>query len=358
MPWIARDSLAQGHCPAARCERPFEAIMKKSRTQRGRPPFGTLALLPLVGVAFVACGSRTGLWGTDYADLEVIADGGVRVDAGPDSSLLDASVPEVLPPIDAQPPGDASRVDCPDAASTLVYVVTSDNELYSFFPENGAFTFISSIACPAPPGESPFSMAVDRKGVAYVQFTDKRLYRVSTATGACVGTSFTPDQQGFGAFGMGYATNDVGPTEFLFVAGTRDQNQVTSPGLGRIDPATFVLTKIGDFVPDIARAELTGTGDGRLFAFYTKGLGNGPPSYIGEISTTTARIVAETPLPTVDQGNGWAFAFWGGDFYMFTAPGGGSDVTRYRPSDNSVTVVASLPTRIVGAGVSTCAPSQ
>jgi hypothetical protein len=151
----------------------------------------------------------------------------------------------------------------------------------------------------------------------------------------------------------------VGPTEALFVAGTRDTTQAASPGLGRIDPTTFQLTKVGDFVPDIARAELTGTGDGRLFAFYTKGITNGPPSFIGEIDTTTAAVVAETSLPTVDQGRGWAFAFWGGDFYMFTGPDvGGSDVTRYRPSDGSVNVVATLPTRIVGAGVSTCAPSQ
>ena len=30
----------------------------------------------------------------------------------------------------------------------------------------------------------------------------------------------------------------------------------------------------------------------------------------------------------------------------------------YRPADNTTTIVATLPTRIVGAGVSTCAPSQ
>jgi hypothetical protein len=328
--------------------------MKSSRKRDARAPFGRLAFLLLFAVA---CGSRTGLWGSEN-DIEVLPDGGIRVDAGRDSSVIDAAVADALPPIDAQPPRDASRLDCPDAEATLVYVVTAENELYSFFPTDGSFKFISNIACPAPPGDTPFSMAVDRRGVAHVQFTDKRLYRVSTATGACVGTSFQPDQQGFGQFGMGYATNDVGPTEFLFVAGTRDRAQVSSPGLARIDPNTFALTKIGAFVPDIARAELTGTGDGRLFAFYTKGINNGPPSFIGEINTTTARVVAETAFPTVDQGNGWAFAFWGGDFYMFTAPGGGSDVTRYRPSDGSVTVVATLPTRIVGAGVSTCAPAQ
>ena len=158
---------------------------------------------------------------------------------------------------------------------------------------------------------------------------------------------------------MGYATNAAGPTESLFVAGTSDSNNPTSPGLGRIDTTSFALTRVGAFVPNINRAELTGTGDGRLFAFYTKRLDNGPPSYIGEIDTGNARVVAETPFPTVDQGAGWAFAFWGGDFYMFTSPGGGgSDVTRWRPADNTVNNVGTLPSRVVGAGVSTCAPAQ
>lgn len=306
----------------------------------------------------MACGSRTGLFGEDDDGGELLPDGGIRPPNGRDASVTDGAIDfDVLPVIDAAP-RDANRLDCPDADSTLVYVVTSENELFSFFPTDGSFKFISNIACPAG-GDTPFSMAVDRKGVAYVLFTDEKIYRVSTATGACVATPFVPNQQGFNRFGMGFATNEVGPIETLFIAGTRDQGQFASPGLARIDPTTFALTKVGAFVPDIARAELTGTGDGRLFAFYTKGAGNGPPSFIGEINTTTARVVAETPFPTVDQGSGWAFAFWGGDFYMFTGPDqGGSDVTRFRPTDNSVTVVANLPSRIVGAGVSTCAPAQ
>ena len=317
-------------------------------------------ILTRVGFALliVACGSRTGLFGTEDDGFERLPDGGI-VPRG-DASIRDSSVPETLPPIDAQPPRDANRDDCPDAAATLIYVVTQENELFSFFPTDGSFKFISKIACPAGAGATPFSMAVDRRGVAQVLFTDQRLYRVSTATGACIGTSFQPGQQGFRNFGMGYATNDVGPTESLFVAGTADSPGTSSPGLGRIATTNFVLTRVGPFIPDIARAELTGTGDGRLFAFYTKNIGinSGSPSFIGEINTNTARVVAETAFPTVRLGNGWAFAFWGGDFYMFTAPGAGSDVTRYRPSNGSVNVVATLPTVIVGAGVSTCAPAQ
>lgn len=333
----------------------------KSPRKASRRRSAPLAVVTRAGFALliVACGSRTGLFGEDDDGIQYLPDGGI-VRPGQDAGFRDGDVPEVLPPIDAQP-RDANRIDCPDADATLIYVVTTDNELFSFFPPDGSFTFISKIACPtgAGSGATPFSMAVDRRGVAYVLFTDNLLYRVSTATGACIGTSYQPNQQNFTDFGMGYATNDVGPTESLFVAGTGDQGASSSPGLARIDTNTFQLTKVGNFVPDIKRAELTGTGDGRLFAFYTKGVNPGPPSFIGEINTNNARVVAETPFPTVDQGGGWAFAFWGGDFYMFTAPDNiGSDVTRYRPLDNSVSVVATLPTRVVGAGVSTCAPAQ
>jgi hypothetical protein len=59
----------------------------------------------------------------------------------------------------------------------------------------------------------------------------------------------------------------------------------------------------------------------------------------------------------VDIGSAWAFAFWGGDFWLFTAPGVASRVDRYRPSDGStVTMKSNVGFNIVGAGVSTCAP--
>ena len=83
-----------------------------------------------------------------------------------------------------------------------------------------------------------------------------------------------------------------------------------------------------------------------------------PGSFIGEIDKATARIVAETPLPMVDQGRAWAFANWGGDFYLFVAPttSTGSLVVRFRPDDSTVAPVSAWTSPIVGAGVSTCAP--
>lgn len=303
-----------------------------------------------------ACGSRTGLFGDDELGTFPVADGGPAADAGP---MTDAP-----PLLDVRPPTDVDRRDCPDAEALLVYTMTDEGDLQSFNPDTGQFRNIGRIACPVQSNtylgrpNTPFSMAVDRRGTAYVLFRDERLYRVSTATGACTNTSYVRRQSNFGLFGMGFATNSVGPTETLFIAGDDNQSsQLGASGLGRIDPTTFGLTPVGDFQPAIDQAELTGTGDGRLFAFYKKGNPpDSPPSYIGEIDTTTGQVIGERRFDTVDQGDGWAFAFWGGAFYMFHAPGGSTRITRWRPSDDSVTQVATTNLTIVGAGVSTCAP--
>jgi hypothetical protein len=308
----------------------------------------------------VACGSRTGLFIEDELAPPPGGDSG-RGDAG--RGGRDSGIEDALPPLDVRPPQDVDRTDCPDAQSTLVYTITSSYELQSFNPDTGQFRLIGRIACPAgeEPGSgapaTPFSMAVDRKGIAYVLFTDEHLYRVSTATGACIATSYVPQQSGFRLFGMGFATNSVGPTEALFVAGDDNQNNGGASGLARITPGTFNLGFVGDFSPTIDSAELSGTGDGRLYAFYKKGSAR-VPSYIGEIDPDTAQVLGERRFDEVDQGNGWAFAFWGGDFYMFHAPGGSTVVTRWRPADDSVKQVATTGLRIVGAGVSTCAPQQ
>ena len=73
-------------------------------------------------------------------------------------------VSDALPPIDVTVPVDAFN-DCPDAGATLIYVVSEQNELLSFYPPTATFTPIGTLACPdADPTATPFSMAVDRTG--------------------------------------------------------------------------------------------------------------------------------------------------------------------------------------------------
>jgi hypothetical protein len=310
-----------------------------------------------------ACGSRTGLL---VPVDESPTDASVDVhhpDAARDATEEDVVEDDGLPGIDVAPPKVPN--DCPDAASTLIYVIGEDNNLYSFYPPEAAFTLIGTIACPVvTPGDEPFSMAVDRNGIAYVVFSNQtpgngglggELFRVSTATAACEPTPYVIDQSpDFHTFGMGFSGNADGTGETLYVAGDPVALGSTPSQLGSLDTTTYKLTVLGTFDPPITGGELTGTGAGDLFTFYATTDG----SAIGQIDKTTAAIVGQSDLPGVDQGEGWAFAFWGGDFYTFTAASGNSVVTRYRPADGTIVQVAQAGSVIVGAGVSTCAPQQ
>lgn len=308
---------------------------------------GTWFVAVLAGAA-VSCGSRTGLFGGDVATTSTTptSEAGPFIDGGEPDEGLDG-----LPGIDAKPKPDVDRTDCPDADATYVYVVTEEDELYSFYPPALSFKLVGHLVCPSTPGTTPFSMAVDRKGVAYVVYTDGRLFHVSTATAACTDAPYAPNQLGWETFGMGFVSDDVGPSERLYVS--RYQPNGDSE-LGTIDTTNFKLARVGPFQPAIPRSELTGTGDGRLFAYWpTTGAGSG--SQIAEIDKATARVIAASELPVGSKDDAFAFAFWGGDFWVFTGRAGTS-VHRFRPADGTTSTVTTLPSTIVGAGVSTCAP--
>jgi hypothetical protein len=336
---------------------------------------------PLIAVACVAwvagCGSRTGL-------LVPLSEGepgespgmssGDRARAPDDggSSPGDAPVPrDALPPIDVASPARGAMGDCPDAAATLVYVVSKDNLLMSFDPPTATFTTIGQISCPGTSGLEPFSMAVDRTGIAYVLFARSadysagKLFRVSTATASCRSTSFLSGQHGFAmTFGMAFVKDTTGAGETLYVAEGEPPNTTSvapCPGrrLATIDIGTFAVSVVGVLDPTVCSPELTGTGAGDLFGFYALSSND---SAIGQIDKTTARLNSESRLNGVAQttnGSGaWAFGFWGGDFFTFTAPSTSSVVTRFRPTDGSIVTVGQTAETIVGAGVSTCAPQR
>ncbi len=275
-------------------------------------------------------------------------DAGDQADEGqgePDAEV----VTDALPPIDVTVPQDVFN-DCPNAEATFVYVVTKEFELLSFYPPTAQFRSIGKLNCPST--SMPFSMAVDHTGIAYVLYQSGELFRVSTATGDCKTTGFASGQGGFGVtFGMGYSSDSQGTSETLYVASDESPSR-----LATIDTTSFALKVVAPFKPSIQRAELTGTGGGDLFAFYA--VGSGADSTIGQIDKTNGTLTNQSVLKGDSQGSGWAFAFWGGDFYTFTAPDNTTVVTRYRPRDNSLVTVAKRSDVVVGAGVSTCAPAQ
>jgi hypothetical protein len=319
----------------------------------------------LGATAIAACGARTALYVTTADDGGTSGSVDARArdvaalheagDAGDDGDDGDA-----LPPVSVAPPSDAS-VLCADSGATLVYVMTEQYVLYRFDPAAATFTWIGKIACSASQGASPFSMAVDHLGTAYVVFDDGELFRVSTTTASCDSTAFVGGQNGFPlTFGMGFSRNVAGTDETLYVAG--GSPETVGAKLATIDVRSFALTEVGPFAPTIPGPELSGSGAGQLFAFYGTALDGGPgfpDSVVAAVEEKTARLTAESPLPGLTQGNAFAFAFWGGDFYLFTVPAPASQisaVTRFRPGDGSLVQVGQSYLTIVGAGVSVCAP--
>jgi len=240
-------------------------------------------------------------------------------------------------------PGD----DCAEEAK-LVYIIGQDNELYSFYPPTLEVKLVGVINCQESV-YTPFSMAVDRKGVAWILFNNGKIYHVSTKDASCVPTSYAVGQQSFQTFGMGFVSDKAGSSaETLYVA------DYVGKGLAKIDTSSLMLTTVGPWNGISGAAELTGTGDARLFGFFNK-----TPIIIAEIDKSTGNILSQAPQPTVNIGSGWAFAFWGGDFWLFTSPSGDSQIDRYSPAAGTTTTVKTgLGTNIVGAGVSTCAPVQ
>jgi len=244
--------------------------------------------------------------------------------------------------------GGASSDGCSEAAK-LVYVIGEGNTLYSFQPQELAIEEIGIVSCPQNgAGATPFSMAVDRSGTAWVLFNDGHIYHVDVTTAACTTTPYQPGQQGLTTFGMGFVADEPGSTkETLYVA------DYFGEGIAKIDTATYTLSPIIPFNALFSAAELTGTGDARLFGFFQQS-----PIVIAEVDKSTGHILSQAPQPSVNIGSGWAFAFWGGDFWLFTSPTGLSQVDRYQPSTGTTsTVLTGIGDNIVGAGVSTCAPT-
>jgi hypothetical protein len=290
----------------------------------------------LVALATVGCSSSEGSLGTNKDNLSSNTTPGFgKVSGG--SALKPA--------------------DCTQAA-TYAYVVSEQNDLYRFDPPALSFTKIGALGCQAG-SATPFSMAVDRTGIAWVNYSDGSLFRVSTADAACEKTSFK-GPAGFTTFGMGFSTDGSAAGDSLFVIGCQVGEGVEKGfGLGRIDTTTLTATTIGTLGANMAGkcGELTGTGDGRLYGLFA-----GVPATLGKIESATSNTTVEKSLASVktDADSAYAFSFWGGDFWFYTARDqASSKVTRYKAaSDGTIAdVVPDVGFTIVGAGVSTCAPT-
>jgi hypothetical protein len=292
----------------------------------------------LAAAALIGCGSsKSGFAPADGAKGTVGADGGSDEfgDGGP-SGVFEG--------------GSAPGSDCAEETKQI-FVVSKEHGLYRFDPTAKKITKIGTIQCPSH-GADPFSMAVDRKGFAWILYDDGNVYRVNTKDASCAATAFKRDQNGFHVFGMAFMTDAPGSSsETLFVADNGQQ------GIAKIDTSTLALRFVGSYDGFSAPGELTGTGSARLFAFFTA---QAPITWprIAELDPLKGRILDQKGLMGTEIGSGFAFAHWGGDFWLFTAPNDSSEITRYSWAQESTdSIMQDLGYTIVGAGVSTCAPT-
>jgi hypothetical protein len=252
---------------------------------------------------------------------------------------------------------------CSGAAADYVYVLSAENKLYSFAPNLKQFTLIGTLQCQTT--MQPNSMAVDRNANAYVNYfsatgTTGAIFKVSTQNASCSAQPVVNLPQGWTQIGMGYSTIGTSTSEALYVDGIGTQGGNNGSGLGLVDFGKNTVGPIGPFTGMFAgvAAELTGTGDGRLFAFFTT-----TPVYVAQVNKTSGATMMPVPMTGVQTPQDWAFSFWGGHFYLYTSQGmlgtGGSNVTDYNPATGTIdtTYMTSIGFDIVGAGVSTCAPT-
>lgn len=231
--------------------------------------------------------------------------------SGPDAG---ADVPPGPP--DA-PDGGFEVCGCrPGPHASHVYVLSDDAELYAFDPRAGTFDFVIGPVCSALP--SPYSMAVDPAGRLWILEAESR--RIQTfdllAPGPCLDSGYLPTSPAFPLFGMGFSSpHPDAACASLFVHSYSGSGPFREgPGLGAvgvIDGSPLGVRRLA--TSDFDGAEVTGTGDGRVFV-----LGGGSPAKLVEVDRSTGEPLEVFPLAGLPRTNASALAFFAGDFYLFT----------------------------------------
>ena len=270
-------------------------------------------------------------------------DGGTTGGGTTGGGTTDGGDPVEPDPVEPPPEDDCAGVE------DQIYLIDKDTQhLFLFNPATLGLTDLGGLDC--DPWSEPASMAVARDGRAFVRYSDNSVWEVDLTTLMCMSTSYTDRSTGFGAFGMGYATDD--PTTWrdqLYIANSRQ--------LATLDTATMRVTSFSTLP---SQAELTGNADGELWAF----LPLESPVELRRIDQSSGAVletlrVSGFPSPTdIDT---FAFAAWGGELWAFVrryGMGSSTDVYQIDATGRMTVVATRIGINAVGAGVSTCASTD
>ncbi|NCG18393.1 MAG: hypothetical protein GWP91_05180 [Rhodobacterales bacterium] len=258
----------------------------------------------------------------------------------------DGTIPGTDAPGDGVDDVDPPAEDDCDHTSDLVYVIDrADEALYLFDPVDQSFDLVGELDCTM--WGTPGSMAVSRDGYAYIRYSDDAIYAVDLATMNCAETGFAA---GLGSFGMGYATDQAGTwRDELYIA--------NSSSLATLDTSSWGSSMLGNMS---SQSELTGNANGELWAF----LPLERPAELVQLDKNTGAELTTRRLsgfPDASNIDTFAFATWGGEFWLFVRSygmGNSTELYRVDVSGGLTLVTPDTGMDIVGAGVSTCAPTE
>jgi hypothetical protein len=265
---------------------------------------------------------------------------------GPDAAITEGDAP-------------ASATDCADGAQD-VYTFDINEHIYRFDPPSKTFSDLGALNCPYTPSithpVTPYSMGVDRNTFAWVVYTSGELFKVDINNQlACTKTSWTPSPARLTTFGMGFST-DVpnGTTDSLFVLGESIMPPTFGFELATLDTTSFTTSTVSASMADVA--EMTGNSKAELWAFFPR-----PSPKVVQLDKTNGSVIKDFPEPAVARSNpGFAFAHWGGDFWLFIGDYNLGETSTVYQIDGATGAIKSTTAAtgrtIVGAGVSTCAP--
>lgn len=272
-------------------------------------------------------------------------DGGTTDGGAGDGGTTDGTDGTAVDPDPEEPPPEDDCLGVEDQ----IYLIDKDTQrLFLFNPATLGLTDLGALDC--DPWSEPASMAVARDGFAYVRYSDNSVWQVDLATLACSATGYSDRSTGFGAFGMGYATDD--PTTW------RDQLYVTNGRqLATLDTGTMRVTSFSTLP---SQAELTGNADGELWAFLPL---ESPVELrrVDQASGATVETLRVTGFPAPTDIDTFAFAAWGGELWAFVrryGVGSSTDVYQIDASGRMTVVATRIGINAVGAGVSTCASTD
>src|SRR5205807_1124904 len=120
---------------------------------------------------------------------------------------------------------------------------------------------------------------LDQMATAWVVVDDGSLFTVDVSNAHCTPTTFSGSQTSFSGFGMGSVFDSSTGIDTLFIAETDVPNT-----LATLDLSALTASGVGTL--EFPRSELSGTGDGQLWAFSPgSGFGGGGTLYRVDRST-------------------------------------------------------------------------